>query len=209
MRKYEYTTQSEDSSSARTRWGGAAAAFAGISYGALGYLHGIDPPDYVSAVLPVLAVATPALFLLGLVGLHSQLGGTANRLGETAFLLGFAGTGLGVFAEVVAWWPTPPIVKNWWAQLYTFNWLAQLAVSLTLVGITTLVKERLGRWGALVLTSGMFGCLSLVTDPDFSAALMPMRPVHFTFAALFSLSSIVWGCLLFREASTPSRQLGE
>ncbi len=203
-------TQSEDSSSARRRWGGVAAAFAGISYGTVGYLHGIDSPSYVSAVLPLLAVATPALFLVGLVGLHSQLGGIANRLGETAFLLGFAGTGLGVFAEVVAWWPIPWIARNWWAQLYTFSWLAQLFASLTLVGITTVVKEHLRRWGALVLTSGMFGCVSLVTDPDSSAALVPMRLAHVTFAALFCLSSIVWGCLLFREeTNSSSRQLGK
>jgi hypothetical protein len=36
-----------------------------------------------------------------------------------------------------------------------------------------------------VLASGVLGWVSLLTDPAFPAALMPVRPVHVAFAAAF------------------------
>ena len=60
------------SASPLARWGGVAACLGGISYGAWGYLDDPDTPRLViDAVLPLLKLATPALFLGGLVGLHS------------------------------------------------------------------------------------------------------------------------------------------
>jgi hypothetical protein len=63
MRKFARTRGSKVSSSALTRWGGAAC-LAGLSYGAWGYLDNPDAPEFVTgAVLPVLTLTTPALFL--------------------------------------------------------------------------------------------------------------------------------------------------
>jgi hypothetical protein len=52
-----------------------------------------------------------------------------------------------------------------------------------------------------VLASGTLGLVSMLTDPAFSGVLVPMRPVHVAFAALFCLSCMVWGWALFHEAS--------
>jgi hypothetical protein len=58
------------------RWGAAAACLGGISYGAAGYLDRPDASGFViGVVVPVLLVTTPTLFLWGLVGLYSWLGG--------------------------------------------------------------------------------------------------------------------------------------
>jgi hypothetical protein len=50
--------------------------------------------------------------------------------------------------------------------------------------------------GALALISGALGWVSLLTDPAFSGVLLPMRPVHVAFAAVFCLSSVAWGSML-------------
>ncbi len=64
MRKFARTRGSKVSSPALTRWGGALACLAGLSYGAWGYLDNPDAPEFITgAVLPVLKLATPALFL--------------------------------------------------------------------------------------------------------------------------------------------------
>ena len=52
-----------------------------------------------------------------------------------------------------------------------------------------------------VLASGALGWVSLLTDPASSEVLVPARPVHVAFAALFCLSCVAWGATLFREAS--------
>ena len=74
-------------------------------------------------------------------------------------------------------------VGTWW-------WVLLLA-GLTLMGIAALPREELRLLGALVLTSGVLGWVSVLTDPDFPGVLVPMRPVHAAFAALFCLSSVV------------------
>jgi hypothetical protein len=65
-----------------------------------------------------------------------------------------------------------------------------------------MVLEKASRvLGVLVLASGPLGWVSLLTDPAFSGVLMPARPVHVAFAALFCLSCLAWGVALFRKAS--------
>jgi hypothetical protein len=116
---------------------------------------------------------------------------------ETGFVVGCLGTVLGtivsfvgaVGSEQALWWQWS--MRNWW-------WVP-LFVGLTLMGLAMLLKDKQRCLGALVITSGMLGWGSLLTDPAFPGVLVPMRPVHVAFAALFCLGSIVWGLMLIEE----------
>jgi hypothetical protein len=182
------------------RWGGAAAVLAGVSYAAAGYLDRPGMSAYTSALVALLSVSTPALCLGGLVGLGSLLlGGELSYAGRAGFLVGCLGTMLGTihavfyavglrqtFLELAS-------VGNWWWVLFFGG--------LTLMGVAALLREELRPLGASVLTSGVLGWVSLLTDPNFIGVVVPMQPVHVAFAALFCLSSIIWGWIVFREAS--------
>jgi len=72
---------------------------------------------------------------------------------------------------------------------------------LTAAGLEMVFGEASRLLGALVFASGAFGWVSLLTDPAFSGVLVPTRPVHVAFAALFCLSCLAWGVTLFREGS--------
>jgi hypothetical protein len=94
----------EASSVSLARWGAAAACLGGICYGAAGYLDNPDAPVLViGVVVPVLQVTTPTLFLGGLVGLYSWLGGGESPLTRIGLLVGLIGTVLGVF-DGLNWW---------------------------------------------------------------------------------------------------------
>jgi hypothetical protein len=56
----------------RVRLGGTAAVLAGLCYGAAGYLHRPGISGSTSALVSVLSVAIPALFLGGLLGLRTD-----------------------------------------------------------------------------------------------------------------------------------------
>jgi hypothetical protein len=193
------------SSSPLARWGGVAACLGGISYGAWGYFS--DNPDtprlVIDAVLPLLKLATPALFLGGLVGLHSWVG---SRLGERGVSnLERAGVVVGLFGSVVGLLSTVVGEDNGVDLGATLphlgGWLTLLYTGLTVVGVATLLKDAPRLLGALVLASGALGWASLLTDPGFSGVLVPMGSLHVAFAALFCLSWVVWGGVLFSEAS--------
>ncbi len=142
------------------RGGGAAAVLAGLSYAAAGYLDQPDMSGYASALVALLSVTTPALFLGGLLGLGLLVLGR-NRsvvIAPTGFLLGSLGAIWGVIealglnsalglSSLGGWW---------WALLFA---------GLTLMGTTTLLKKRLQRLGALVLTSGILGWVSFAYRP--------------------------------------------
>jgi hypothetical protein len=182
-----HTRRMETSSPSVARWGAAAACLGGISYGAWGYLDNPDASGFgIGDVVPVLGVTTPALFLGGLVGLYSWLGGGGSPLTRTALVVGLVGTVLGVFDGLD------------WGEL---EWWVLLFAALTVVGIGIVVEEASRLLGGLVLASGTLGWVSLLTDPTFSGVLVPMQPVHVVFAALFCLSCVVWGCVLFRGIS--------
>jgi hypothetical protein len=185
MRNPEHTTL------ARIRWGGAAAILAGLSYGAAGYLDTPGISGYTSVLVSVLSVSTPALFLGGVLGLRSLLGGERSPIRGTGFLLGCLGTILGTIAAVGSG------QNLLWLALIGSWWWALLFGGLTLMGLSSLLKEAPHLVGALVLASGMLGWVSLLTDPAFPGVLVPMRPVHVAFAALFCLSCVVWGWILF------------
>ena len=58
----------------RLRLGGTAAILAGLCYGAAGYLDRPGISGFTSALVSVLSVAMPALFVGGMMlGLHSRL----------------------------------------------------------------------------------------------------------------------------------------
>jgi hypothetical protein len=187
VRRSVRTRLMETSSTLFARWGAAAACLGGISYGAWGYLDNPDASGFViGTVVPVLGLITPTLFLGGLVGLYSWLGRGGGLLQRTGLLVGLLGTVLGVVDGL-----------DWWES----DWLALLIAGLTAVGVGMVVEGAPRLLGALVLASGTIGLVSLLTDPAFSGVLVPMRQVHVAFAALFCLSSVAWGWVLFRGGS--------
>ena len=94
----------------RARLGGTAAVLAGLCYGAAGYLDTPGISGYIDALLSVLSVAFPALFLGGLLGLGTQLPlatrtDFASSAGVVGFVLGALGAlGLGGTATTEWWW---------------------------------------------------------------------------------------------------------
>jgi hypothetical protein len=226
------------------RWGAAAACLGGVSYGASGYLDAPDASGFViGVVVPVLGVATPALFLGGLLGLYAWPERGSGPLRKAGLLVGSVGTVLGLFDEL-DWWEADrwiplyaaltavvlvilvglyfwsgggggPLRRaalpvglagtvlgladglDWWEP----DWWVLLFLALTAVGLEMVFEEASRSLGLLVLGSGALGWVSLLTDPAFSGVLVPTRPVHVAFAALFCLSCLVWGAALFREAS--------
>ncbi len=146
-------------------------------------------------LVSALSVAIPALFLGGLLGLHSRLelgarrsfargvGVAAGCLGAMLGVIDARGLELSLGLTSIGSW--------WWALLFT---------GLTLMGLATLSKGIFWLLGASVLASSIFGWVSLLTDPAFSGVLLPVRPVHVAFAAIFCASSIAWGLMLFVRA---------
>jgi hypothetical protein len=185
----------------RVRWGGAAAATAGLAYGAAGYLDKPGMSAYASALVPVLTVVIPVLLLGGLLGLRYRLslGGERSFARGAGVVLGCLGAVLGVIAALGSGrtFFGPTSIGHWW-------W-APLFAGLTLMGLSALPLVAQRRLGALVLASGALGWVSLLTDPAFPGALVPVRPVHVAFAAAFCLSSVFWGGMLFVGTHRPQR----
>ena len=175
------------SSPSLARLGAAAACLGGISYGAWGYLDNPEASGFVlDTVVPMLVLTTPTLFFGSIVGLSYWLRRADVPLQQTGLLLGLLGTMLGVI-DGLEWWES-----DWWPLLLA---------GLTMVGLGMVVEGASRSLGASVLASGALGWVSLLTDPAFSGALAPMRPLHVAFAAFFCLSYVVWGWVLYRGAS--------
>jgi hypothetical protein len=124
---------------------------------------------YIDALLSVLSVAFPALFLGGLLGLGTQLPlatrtDFASSAGVVGFVLGCFGAVLGALGALGL---GGTATTEWWWVL-----------------------------GAVVSISAALGWVSLLTDPAFSGVLVSLRSVHVAFAAAFCLSSMVWGAIL-------------
>ena len=184
----------------RARLGGTAAVLAGLCYGAAGYFDRPGISGYTGALVSVLSVALPALFLGGLLGLHARLPDAtqtdfASSAGFVGFVFGCFGAVLGIAGELglggpIAW------ELGLGGTAITFFWWVLLLAGLTLMGLAASLRGGLRLLGAVVSISGALGWVSLLTDPAFSGVLVPMRPVHVAFAAAFCLSSVVWGAVL-------------
>jgi hypothetical protein len=174
----------------RARLGGTAAVLAGLCYGAAGYLDRPGFSGYTGALVSVLSVAIPALFLGGLLGLQARLPDAtqtdfASSAGIVGFVFGCFGAVLGI-ARALGLEGTAT----------TDFWLVLFLAGLTLLGLVATLSGGLRLLGAVVSISGALGWVSLLTDPAFPGMLVPMRPVHVAFAASFCLSAVVWGAVL-------------
>jgi hypothetical protein len=174
----------------RARLGGTAAVLAGLCYGAAGYFDRPGISGFTGALLSVLSVAIPALFLGGLLGLQARLPDAtqtdfASSAGTVGFMSGCFGAVLGIAGAL-----------GFEGTATTVFWWVLLLAGLTLMGLAASLTGGLRLLGAVVSISGALGWVSLLTDPAFSSVLVPMRPVHVAFAAAFCLSSVVWGAVL-------------
>ena len=184
----------------RARLGGTAAVLAGLCYGAAGYFDRPGISGYTGALVSVLSVATPALFLGGLWGLQARLPDArqtdfASSAGFVGFVFGCFGAVLGI-ADALELNGTIAGALGLEGTATTLFWWMPFLAGLTLMGLAASLRGGLRLLGAVVLISGALGWVSLLTDPAFSSVLVPMRPVHVAFAAAFCLSSVVWGAVL-------------
>jgi hypothetical protein len=184
----------------RARLGGTAAVLAGLCYGAAGYFDSPGISGYTGALVSVLSVALPALFLGGLLGLHARLPDAtqtdfASSAGMVGFVFGCFGAVLGI-AGVLGLGGTIAGALGLERTAITFFYWVLLLAGLTLMGLAASLRGGLRLLGAVVSISGALGWVSLLTDPAFSGVLVPMRPVHVAFAAAFCLSWVVWGAVL-------------
>ncbi len=174
----------------RARLGGTAAVLAGLCYGAVGYFHSPGISGYTGALVSVLSVALPALFLGGLLGLHARLWDATQT--DFASSAGFVGFVFGCFGAVLGIAGALGLAGT----ATTDFWLVLLLTGLTLLGLVATLRGGLRLLGAVVSISCALGWVSLLTDPTFSGVLVPMRPVHVAFAAAFRLCTVVWGAVL-------------
>ena len=180
----------------RARLGGTTAVLAGLCYGAAGFF---DRP-YTDALLSVLSVALPALFLGGLLGLHARLPDAtqtdfASSAGFVGFVFGCFGAVLGIAGALKLDGTIASALRLPITTIPFFSWVLLLA-GLTLMGLAASLRGGLRLLGTVVSISGALGWVSVLTDPAFSGVLVPMRPVHVAFAAAFCLSTVVWGAVL-------------
>ena len=184
----------------RARLGGTAAVLAGLCYGAAGYFDRPGISGYTGALVSVLSVAIPALFLGGLLGLQARLPDAtqtdfASSAGIVGFVFGCFGAVLGIAGELGLEGTIAGALGLEGTAITFFYWVLLLA-GLTLMGLAASLRGGLRLLGAVVSISGALGWVSLLTDPAFSGVLVPMRPVHVAFAAAFCLSWVVWGAVL-------------
>jgi hypothetical protein len=168
--------------------GGGLLQRSGLLVGSVGTVLGLfDNLDWweVDRWIPLYAVLT-AVGLGILVGAYFRARREGGSLRRVTLAVGLAGTVLGLF-DGLDWWEL-----DWWILLF---------FALTAVGLEMVFEGASRLLGLLMLASGAFGWVSLLTDPAFSGVLVPAYPVHVAFAALFCLSCVAWGVALFRESS--------
>jgi hypothetical protein len=160
--------------------GGGPLRRGGLLAGLVGSLLGIfDELDWWEADRWIWLYALLTAAGLGiLAGLYFWRGRQGDSLWRIALPAALAGTVLGLL-DGLDWWE-----PDWWLVLL---------VGLTAVGLGMVFEQASRLLGVLVLASGALGWVSLLTDPAFPGVLVPTRPVHVVFAALFCLSCLAWG----------------
>jgi hypothetical protein len=190
-----------------------AAIVGGILFVAWGYLHKAPSPVFLARteaplVLRFVALVTPLLFSVALVGVYIRLAGRAGPLGKMGFALAFCGSGLGaVFGAVNVGPVIGPLYSHlrqigWPDQL--LGWMPLLLAGLVLVGIETNRKGALGRWSALPFAMAVFGWIYQLTDMVGHAGLWF---VHVAFGVLFSLCWMSVGYAIAVDNNHKSQRL--
>ena len=138
----------------RARLGGTAAVLAGLCYAAAGYLDSPAISGYTAALVSVLSVALPALFLGGLLGLQARLPHAtrtdfASSAGFVGFLFGCFGAVLGIANALGLGGTIASALRLEGTAIPFFNWVLLLA-GLTLMGLAASLRGGLRLLGAMV-----------------------------------------------------------
>lgn len=179
------------------RWGGLAAALAGVLFATWGYVHRDNAPPYWDVVAAALAFAVPLLFFWGIVGLCARCGRLVGWLGAMGFTIGFVGSAWGVVRSVLPMssWYDYVAEQGWSPPL--LDWLPTLFVGIAFVGVAAIRARVVRELGILLLMMAVFGWAYHLTDfPDDFGML---RSTHVVFGVLFSLSWMALGYALWSE----------
>src|SRR5829696_8859946 len=114
----------------RVRLGGTAAVLAGLCYGAAGYLDRPGISGFTSALVSVLSLVIPALFLGGLLGLRTRL-----LLAARTSLASGAGVVLGCFGAVLGIVGALGLARTPYSQIT--GWWVLLLAGMTLMGLSS------------------------------------------------------------------------
>jgi hypothetical protein len=177
-------------------WGGLTAVLGGVLFATWGYIDRDDAPSYLISTAETLGLVVPVLFLLGLAGLYARCKGRIGRLGRMGFIVGFAGSGLGVVPGFVNvcncyGYGAHPILGP--LLLLALYWLIWLFAGLVVIGLAAIRTRGLRGWGTLSLMIGAFGWGYYLID---SGGIAEIRSVHVAFGILFSLGWVVLGYAL-------------
>jgi hypothetical protein len=199
-------------SSRLLRWSGLAAMLAGVLFAAWGYLHKEGASARLDTLVGVLGIVVPLLFSVGLSGFYAwSWGRAAQQLGLIGLMFSYIGTALGIFYRGLELSGTADAAdrysyltgKGWTPQL--FDWLPWLFTGLVLMGIASMWTRTVRKGHRLPLAMGLFGWAYYLSD---SGGVVQMRLAHILFAALFSLSWIIFGYLLWSKRTITLRRSG-
>lgn len=179
--------------------GGIAAILGGVLFVTWGYVHRDAAPWYFDATAKALNFVVPALFYVALAGLYALCRESVGRIGKPGFILGLAGSAMGVAYAVP--WSAFATRDDWLASLVWLDtplmwWLQIMLVGLPLAGISTMGARMQRAPGALLLAMGAFGWAYYATE---SVAILEARTAHVGFGGLFSLCWIALGLALLKR----------
>ena len=176
----------------------------GVLFVVWGYIDRPNIPKNLIAVIHVLALVVPTLFLTTVVGLFFLWRSRLGMLGWMGMALaGYAWGGSVVKAIVGGDAVWAYFAQREWPH-YLAAWSLFMLCGLTLMGVATVRSGWSRGTGAAVLATGVFGWVYNLTD---SGALLEARSVHIGFGLLFGLGWVVLGVELLAAStrSAPSK----
>jgi hypothetical protein len=181
--------------------GGFAAILGGVLFATWGYVHRDVAPWYFDETARALNFVVPALFYMAIAGLYALCRETVGRIGRFGFMLGLAGSVMGVAYAVP--WSAFATRDDWLSSLVWLDtplmwWLHVMLIGLPLAGISVIGARMQRDQGVLLLTIAAFGWAYYATD---SGAILEARTAHVGFGALFSLGWIALGLVLLKRGS--------